>query len=764
MKKYYSKITTGYYRIIFAALIFASISVLLFVSTGTGDARANSLKQNLFLGKLAFQRLDLTVGSPISRIQIANADGTGQFTVTPSFPPTYQGDWSPDGTKIIFGMNQDIYVVNADGTNQVNISNTQSVNELNPSWSATGKIAYERDNQIWVMNADGTNQMQFPGITQPAPTVPAWSADGGKIAFVSGGEIWTINADGTNEQRVTMSATNDNFPSWSPDGAKIVFAKGASGIAVVNADGTNEMNLTNNSTDAEPDWSPDGTTIAFRRGGSEGGIYLMNAGGADQVRIIADTPGSTGSLHREPVWQPVAQTPNTFSINGRITQNGASLSGVIINLSGTTNAVTTTDAVGNYQISGLPAGGSYMISPSLPGYYFTPPNRSFNNLTSNQAGSFAAAQVCRSTICAKNGKIAYVGGSGVEIWTMNPDGTNRTQLTTNGAGFTDAPNYSPDGSAVVYQTSRDGNYEIYRINADGSNQIRLTNNAAADTTPYYSPDGASIVFVSDRDGNEEIYKMNADGSNPVRLTNDAARDASPAFSPNGQKIIFVTARLGNNSNLRLFTMNADGSNQQVISNVQGFYGRPSYSPDGQKIIFAYGTDVMTQKIWTMNADGTNRAQIANGLMNPSYSPDGTKIIYYLFAGAGTAGGIYSANADGSSPLQLISTNENFSDWQPILAPRRAAFDFDGDGRSDISVFRQTDTVWYLLRSQTGFTSVQWGLSDDTLAPADYDGDGRADAAIFRSGAWYVLKTQSGATEITNFGIGGDAPVPSAYVR
>jgi Tol biopolymer transport system component len=178
MNKYRSKVSSNLYRMSFIGLMVIALTVFFFM-TKTGETQSASVTapQNLLLGKLAYQRLDLTFGSPQSRIQTANADGTEQVTVTPSFPPTYQGDWSPDGTKIIFGMNQDIYVINADGTNQTNIANTQNANETNASWSVTGKIAYERDSQIWVMNADGTNQVQFPGITQPTPTVPAWSAE-----------------------------------------------------------------------------------------------------------------------------------------------------------------------------------------------------------------------------------------------------------------------------------------------------------------------------------------------------------------------------------------------------------------------------------------------------------------------------------------------------------------------------------------------------------------------------------------------------------
>lgn len=92
---------------------------------------------------------------------------------------------------------------------------------------------------------------------------------------------------------------------------------------------------------------------------------------------------------------------------------------------------------------------------------------------------------------------------------------------------------------------------------------------------------------------------------------------------------------------------------------------------------------------------------------------------------------------------------------------KANFDFDGDGRSDISVFRPSDRVWYLLRSASGFTATQFGVSTDKVTPADFDGDGRTDIAVFRDGVWYLQQSQLGFTAV-QFGQAGDIPVPFDY--
>jgi CSLREA domain-containing protein len=88
------------------------------------------------------------------------------------------------------------------------------------------------------------------------------------------------------------------------------------------------------------------------------------------------------------------------------------------------------------------------------------------------------------------------------------------------------------------------------------------------------------------------------------------------------------------------------------------------------------------------------------------------------------------------------------------------FDFDGDGKSDVSVFRQGN--WYLNLSTAGFTTVNFGLPTDRLTPADYDGDGKTDVAVYRDGNWYYLQSSDNAFRSVQFGIAGDVPVPSDY--
>ena len=94
--------------------------------------------------------------------------------------------------------------------------------------------------------------------------------------------------------------------------------------------------------------------------------------------------------------------------------------------------------------------------------------------------------------------------------------------------------------------------------------------------------------------------------------------------------------------------------------------------------------------------------------------------------------------------------------------RSAAFDFDGDARTDVSVFRPPTGTWWIARSSGGVTATEFGIASDKLAPADYDGDLKSDIAVYRDGTWYIIRSSDVTIGIESWGTTGDLPVPGDY--
>ncbi len=304
------------------------------------------------------------------------------------------------------------------------------------------KVAYNSDHEskedICIVDINGKAKAN---LTQDSywSYDPVFSHDGSKIAYQASIEeqleIFIMDADGSNKTRLTNNPDTDNFPQFSPDDSQIAFCSfqnGYSQIFIMNSDGSNKINLSNNTVDElHPQFSPDGSKIIFvsNRDGNEE-IYMMNIDGSSQINLTD-------------------------------------------NMSYDTSPQFSSD-------------GSKIIFLSLRTWTFT-------------------------------------------LYSMNINGSNQSRLSSLPG---EIKNYdiSPDGSKVTYQYFGPSSVDIYIMDINGNNPNNLTNNQGWE--PNFSPDGSKIVFSTTRnENNGEIYLMNSDGSDQVNLTNDIYGNRSPRFQP-----------------------------------------------------------------------------------------------------------------------------------------------------------------------------------------------------------------------------------------
>ncbi len=126
-------------------------------------------------------------------------------------------------------------------------------------------------------------------------------------------------------------------------------------------------------------------------------------------------------------------------------------------------------------------------------------------------------------------------------------------------------------------------------------------------------------------------------------------------------------------------------------------------------------------------------------------------------------GLSSTNSDGVNGVDIVAMDD-FIYGEP-RATQHHSSDFDGDGTSDLAVFRPSIGTWFVLNSGSNtFNGTQFGAHGDLPIDGDFDGDSRSDVAIFRpsTGAWFVLNSGNGSVNGTTFGQNGDKPVAADY--
>jgi WD40-like Beta Propeller Repeat len=288
------------------------------------------------------------------------------------------------------------------------------------------------------------------------------------------------------------------------------------------------------------------------------------------------------------------------------------------------------------------------------------------------AAALAFAGPALAAFPGQNGRFVYAQDPG--IWTANPDGSQRFQVTTPSGSTDRNPTWSADGQRIAFErfSTNPNQWDLYVVNADGTGLANVTQTPANDEfDASWSPDGSKLVFFRCC---WTISKINVDGTG---LTTVATPPPNilyrrPKWSPDGTKIAFKCGPFNNEHDI--CSVNADGTGLMNLTNTPMFTeNNYDWSPDGTKIVFdgyppndpSASTDV-----YVMNRDGTGRANLTS---SPGQY-DGAPLVWapngaILFASSRLPEGLYLTSANGSS-VTWYEFTLNLSDWQaaPAAAP------------------------------------------------------------------------------------------------
>ncbi|MFL5827012.1 MAG: TolB family protein [Thermoleophilaceae bacterium] len=286
-----------------------------------------------------------------------------------------------------------------------------------------------------------------------------------------------------------------------------------------------------------------------------------------------------------------------------------------------------------------------------------------------------------ATTSGTNGLIVYakeVSGH-FQLFTIRPDGTGARQITRV-AGDAVHPDWSPDGSRIVFEFDRQHGCSVAIVNADGSGLTDLTGTRnGCENQPAFTPDGQRVVFVrfDDKTEVESIQSMNLSGADLRLITGRKGTGRTdPNVSPDGKTITFV--RLKKDHELQaLFAVNSDGSGLRRLTPYRWEVAiKHDWAPNGRRIALTTNADFVRPRasanLVTIRPDGSGLKRLTNFTGGPqngknafagSYSPDGKQIVVRIEQR--DKGGLAVIGRDGRNLRMLTKASKSkprFIDW------------------------------------------------------------------------------------------------------